>query len=621
MSSVFYKPVPLPAGPERLPSGKMLFRVWAPRVLRPEVVLLKRGGEQRFAMEAEENGYFRAGIDGVCDRDRYWFALDGEKLRPDPASRYQPEGVHGPSAVVETDRFRWKAKKWKGLALEEYVFYEIHTGTFSDQGTFDSAIAHLDELKHLGVTCVEIMPVAQFPGRRNWGYDGVQLYAPQSSYGGPDGLQRLVDACHLRGLAVCLDVVYNHLGPEGNYLHDYGPYFTDRYHTPWGDAVNYDGAGSDSVREFIISNALYWLSHYRIDALRLDAVHGIFDFSPKHILAELNERVDALATETGRLVHVIAESDLNDVRMIHPRTRKGYGCSAQWADDFHHAVHTTVTGEQGGYYQDYSRIGDIGLALQRGFSYEGRWSHFRSKTFGSSTAGCGNSRFVFCLQNHDQVGNRPGGERISSLVSFEAAKLMALLFLSAPALPLLFMGEEYGEKNPFLYFVDHGDPQLVEAVRKGRREEFAAFGREGYADPKSIRTLRRSKLNRRRAAAGEGRFLKALYRDLLAFRRKGLPAKNVLRKGIRFHADEKNRTLSVSYPLAGRGKRELALFVRFAACGKSEAAAGPGKRESFSGKLLFHTAWKKYGGSLDRRARGREILVREPFAMLFQTGA
>jgi maltooligosyltrehalose trehalohydrolase len=447
-------------------------------------------------MEPREFGYFEATVPDVSAGTRYLYVLDGEKKRPDPASRHQPDGVHKPSAVVDPDAFRWTDQNWTGLPLNRYIIYELHAGTFTQAGTFETIIPHLDYLKNdVGVTAIELMPVAQFPGTRNWGYDGVYPFAPQSSYGGPQGLKTLVDACHAKGLAVVLDVVYNHLGPEGNYMGDFGPYFTDRYRTPWGDAINYDGRGSDEVRHFVISNALYWVSEYHVDALRLDAIHGIYDFSARHILREMAEAVHKEARRLGRIALVIAESDLNDVRVIAPPSDGGYGLDAQWNDDFHHALRTVLIHERLGYYQDFGRLDQLATAIQDAFVYSGQRSAYRRRRHGNSSRGRPASQFVVFAQNHDQVGNRALGDRLSTQIPFDALKVETAVVLLSPNIPLLFMGEEYGETAPFLYFIDHGDPALVEAVRKGRRAEFASFGwKEDIPDPQDLATFERSRI-------------------------------------------------------------------------------------------------------------------------------
>jgi maltooligosyltrehalose trehalohydrolase len=447
-------------------------------------------------MERLADGYHRATVKDLAHGCEYFYRLDGERDLPDPASRFQPQGVHGPSRTFDPDVFRWTDHNWQGSDLERSIFYELHVGTYTPEGTFDAIIPHLPELSALGVTTIEVMPVAQFPGARNWGYDGVYLFAPQNTYGGPEALQRLVNTAHRQGLSMALDVVYNHLGPEGNYLNAYGPYFTDRYHTPWGQAINFDGVGSDDVRRFFIENALYWIEHYHFDALRLDAVHGIFDFGARHFLAELKSAVADLSQRLGRKIHLIAESDLNDSRLLRDAEHGGYNLDAQWSDDFHHSAHTLLTGESLGYYSDFQGVLPLVSTLRDGWYYSGQHSNYRKRRHGNSPRGIPAAKFVVCNQNHDQVGNRAAGERLSSLVNFEALKLAAGITLLSPFVPMLFMGEEYGETAPFQYFTSHGDPELVEAVRRGRREEFAAFGWEGRVpDPQDEQTFSRSHLN------------------------------------------------------------------------------------------------------------------------------
>jgi maltooligosyltrehalose trehalohydrolase len=453
----------------------------------------------------------RAGTD-------YRYVLDDRPL-PDPVSRHQPAGVHGPSRVVDPSAFRWRDARWRGLEMADAIIYELHVGTFSDDGTFRDVIPHLPYLRELGVTAVEIMPVAEFPGTRNWGYDGVHLYAPQSSYGGPEDLRTLVDAAHAEGLGVILDVVYNHVGPEGNYLESYGQYFTRRYTTPWGPALNYDDAESDEVRRFIIDNALYWITEYHIDGLRLDAIHGIFDFSPRHILRDIADAVHAQAALLGRRGLVIAESDLNDPRVVSSAKRCGYGLDGEWADDLHHAIHAEITGERTGYYIDFGGVAPIATALSTPFVLDGRYSHHRKRKHGAPAIGVPNDRFVVCIQNHDQVGNRAQGDRIACIVGFQKSRVAAALVLLSPYVPLLFMGEEYGETNPFQYFVSHSDPSLIDAVREGRRKEFENFGWGDIPDPQAPETFERSRLDRSRVTEPAHAGMLALYRDLLLLRR------------------------------------------------------------------------------------------------------
>ncbi len=475
-------------------------------------------------MEPEARGYWRIRLKDVPAGSRYYYVLDDGRERPDPASHFQPEGVHGPSQVVDHAAFHWTDQGWRPPALEQLILYELHVGTFSQGGDFEGVIAGLDDLLELGVNSLSLLPVAQFPGRRNWGYDGAFPFAVQDSYGGPDGFKRLVNACHGRGLAVILDVVYNHLGPEGNVLADFGPYFTSERRTPWGDAVNFDRAWSDEVRNFYFENAIYWRELYHLDGLRLDAVHAIHDESARPFLRELAERV-ALKTEgPGRPMLLIAESDLNDVRVIAPPEAGGYGLHAQFNDDFHHALHAVLTGERQGYYEDFGGLDKLAKALGEGFVYSWDYSPFRQRHHGSSSAGRPASQFIVFSQNHDQVGNRPRAERLASLVSFEALKVAAGTVLLSPFVPLVFMGEEYGETAPFHYFISALDPSLAEAVRKGRSVEFALFGEPaGFPDPQDPSTFLASKLRRDRRSEAAGRTLLRFYRQLIRLRRT-LPA-------------------------------------------------------------------------------------------------
>jgi maltooligosyltrehalose trehalohydrolase len=521
-------------GANRLADGRWEFLLWAANARTVSLHLLHSG--ELLTMTPLSRGYFRRTVENLEPGTRYLFQLDGARELPDPASRFQPEGVHGPSEVVDLNQFQWTDQAWQGRTLERSIFYEIHVGTYTAQGTFDALIPHIPELVELGITTVELMPVAQFPGSRNWGYDGVYPFAPQNSYGGPEPLQRFVNAAHEHGLSVALDVVYNHLGPEGNYLNAYGPYFTDRYRTPWGQALNFDGAGSDEVRRFFIENALYWLENYHFDALRLDAVHGIFDFSARHFLTEIKSAVGDLSKRLGRMIHCIAESDLNDSRLLLNHEQGGYDLDAQWSDDFHHSVHRLLTGEDRGYYADFEGIAPLAATLRDGWYYKGQYSHYRQRHHGNSPRGIAASQVVVCTQNHDQVGNRAAGERLSSLVNFESLKLAAGITLLSPFVPLLFMGEEYGETAPFQYFTSHGDPELVEAVRRGRREEFAAFGWEAekaVPDPQDESTFLRSKPDHSRKSEEPHRTLLRLYQNLIRTRREydlGDPAPRSVRE-------------------------------------------------------------------------------------------
>jgi len=512
----------LSVGAKPTANGTYEFVVWASNHNSVKLLLFASatGAEERTVeMRRNDFGYFQAEVANVSSGARYAYQLGSTSAPlPDPASYFQPNGVHGSSQLVNLGEFIWTDRDWKAPALEHTVFYELHVGTFTREGTLDAAAGEFARLAELGVTTIELMPVAQFPGERNWGYDGVYPYAVQNSYGGPRALQRFVNAAHGHGLAVALDVVYNHLGPEGNHLGHFAPYFTHKYTTPWGQAINFDGPQSGPVRRFFVDNAIHWIENFHIDVLRLDAIHGIFDFGANHFLAELQSHISDTVKRLRRDATLVAESDLNDVRVLLNAQRGGYGIRAQWSDDFHHSLHTLLTRETQGYYGDFGTVRDLAIVLRDGWFYQGQYSEFRKRRHGNSPRGNSRSSFVVCAQNHDQVGNRALGERLSQLVSFEAQKLAAGLVLLSPFVPLLFMGEEYGETSPFLYFIDHDDPDLIEAVRKGRSSEFAEFGRgRAVPDPQDPSTFEASKL---RGSKTEHQLsLRRLYRQLMAFRR------------------------------------------------------------------------------------------------------
>jgi maltooligosyltrehalose trehalohydrolase len=510
-------------GATYLGNGKCRFVVWAPLLDQINLKLIEPQ-ERSLPLAKDDRGYWQVDAEGVFPGARYLYAVGEGVERPDPASSFQPDGVHGPSSVIDHRDFDWRDGDWPGMPLAEMIIYELHVGTFTPEGTFDAIIGRLDELCRLGVNALEIMPVAQFPGGRNWGYDGVYPYAAQNSYGGPDGLKRLVDACHRRRVAVILDVVYNHLGPEGNYLCGYAPYFTEKYKTPWGNALNFDGPYSYGVRDYFIENALHWLEHYHIDGLRLDATHAILDHGAKHFLQELAEAVAGCSDRLGKTHCLIAESDLNDKRITAPIDAGGYGMDGQWCDDFHHSLRTLLTGEGQGYYEDYGRIEHLAKAYGEGFVYSWQYSSHRKCMHGSSSKDTPARCFVVFSQNHDQVGNRMLGERLSALTPFEAQKLAACAVLLSPYVPLLFMGEEYGEEAPFLYFISHEDEALVAAVREGRKAEFAAFKWQGDPpDPQSRLTFQRSKPNWEARRDEKHKLMFAFYASLLRLR-KTVPA-------------------------------------------------------------------------------------------------
>ena len=495
------------------------FRVWAPRLETLSVSLL---GANRLTLPMTRDGEdFHLTVPQVEPGMDYMLVTPDGKSYPDPVSRWQPSGVHGASRVVDPASFSWADEDWNGVALEDLLIYELHTGTFTPEGTFENIIPKLAYLRQVGVTAIELMPVAEFPGARNWGYDGVCLYAPHSQYGGPLGLKRLVDACHREGLAVVLDVVYNHLGPEGNYLGVFAPFFNEAYRTPWGEALNFDGPLSDGVRRFFIDNALYWITEYHIDGLRLDAIHGMFDFGARHILEELTSAVHQQATRLGRRVHLIAESDLNDVRIIQPKSEGGYGIDAQWHDEFHHSLRALLIDSRHGYFGDFGKMDDLGKAMTEGFVYDGGYSRYRQKRYGSSSKERPGRQFVVFIQNHDQIANASQGERLAALLTFEQLKLAAAVVLCSHYVPLLFMGEEFGETSPFYYFTSFEDPELAKAVREGRRKEYAAFsGDHHFADPQDPVTFEQSKLDWSRPARPPHSAILRLYRDLIALRKR-----------------------------------------------------------------------------------------------------
>ncbi len=580
------------------------FGVWAPHA--EDVALhLPPPVARTVAMQPQARGYWHLNQADLVAGTDYLFRLNQQKDYPDPASHWQPDGVHQVSRVVDHAGFRWSDQGWRGRSLDELILYELHVGTFTPAGTFDAVIPHLAELADLGITAIELMPVAQFPGARNWGYDGVHPFAVQNSYGGPAGLKRLVDACHRTGLAVVLDVVYNHLGPEGNYLREFGPYFTDRYHSPWGEAVNFDAAGSDEVRRYFIENARHWFLHYHVDALRLDAIHAIYDFSARPFLQQLAAEIGQLGSSLARPCLLIAESDLNDSRVIRAPQLGGYGLDAQWNDDFHHALHGLLTGEKQGYYQDFGRTGDLTAVLSRGFAYDWRYSSFRRRSHGNSAADLPGRQFVAFNQNHDQVGNRPQGERLLTLAGFEGAKLAAAAMLTAPFIPLLFMGEEYGETNPFRYFVSFLDPRLNQAVREGRAEEFQAFDwPEELPDPAGREAFEQSMLDRDKRGRSPGRELLAFYRRLMLLRREIPALHNLSEKCSAAAALEEAR---IVWMMRRDQESRVLVLMNFAETGgrlSSPAEDGNWQKQLDSADV----AWLGAGAVLPERMRAGDLL-------------
>lgn len=486
--------------------GQTEFRLWAPKAKQVVLRLIRCGREEHRDYEMRRLGSSDFGLPALEEipgpdtfvleidarpGDRYLYIINDGNPVPDPVSRFQPQGVHGAAEIVDPRTFRWSDEHWHGLDYSKYVIYELHAGTFTSEGTLDAAAAKLPYLKDLGITAIELMPMNAFPGNHNWGYDGVGIYAVQASYGGPEALRRFVDAAHQQELAVLQDVVYNHMGNEGNYLREFGPYFTAKHQTPWGEAINYDDDACEAVRSYIVNNALHWISEYHMDGLRLDAVQTIKDDSEKHIVAEIAERAHALGRELGRTVVVAVETDENDARYI-----VEYGADGVWSDDFHHAIHALLTGEAKGYYQDFANRPDLlTRTLNEGFGFQGEMFNFWKDVRGTSAAGVPLPANIICIQNHDQVGNRAKGERLTELVSRGARKWAATLLLLAPETPLIFMGQEFDEAAPFQFFTDYTDPELQKAVSEGRRLEFAEFDWEEVPDPQELGTFDRSHLN------------------------------------------------------------------------------------------------------------------------------
>lgn len=505
-----------------LGDNSCLWRVWAPANREMQLVLLDdEGGRSVQRMVHDGNGYFTFHGDGVSAGQRYRYLLESQAERPDPASRWQPEGVHAASAVWDPADFTWSDRGWRGTAREDLALYEIHVGTFTPEGTFSAIAERLESLRDLGITAIELMPVAQFPGRKNWGYDGTYWYAVQNSYGGPGGLQKLVDDCHKVGMSVFLDVVFNHLGPEGNYLGEFGPYFKSSVQTPWGNAINYDEPGCEGVRALVLHNVRQWVRDFHIDGLRLDSIHAIHDHSTPHILSEIKSVAQEEAGKLGQRCHVIAESDLNDAHRLLDPLPGGHGLDAQWNDDFHHSVHTLLTSDRNGYYQDFpAPLNQMEKILGHVFAYDGNYSPYRGRNHGCPVGDLSGDRFVVSIQNHDQVGNRPQGDRLSQSVQFNGLRMGAALMLLSPYLPMLFMGEEYGESNPFPFFCDFGDAALRKAIVEGRRKEFATFQwPDEIPDPLDDATFMSAQLTWEWWSSNKKDGLRHLYRDLLKARR------------------------------------------------------------------------------------------------------
>ncbi|TVQ93005.1 MAG: malto-oligosyltrehalose trehalohydrolase [Bacteroidetes bacterium] len=565
--------------------------VWAPLARKLSAII---NSKAEVALQKMHYGYWQASLPGLKPGDRYMLQINGKESFPDPASLHQPEGVHKASGVIDLREIKnIHYENWKGIDKKDLIIYELHVGTFTSEGTFSGVVNKLNYLKQLGINAIKIMPVSAYPGNRNWGYDGVFPFATQNSYGGPLEFAKLIKACHEKGLAVILDVVYNHLGPEGNYLNAFGPYFTDKYKTPWGKAINFDDEWCDGVRHYFIENALMWLRDFRIDGLRLDAVHAIKDFSPRHFLKELSEHLQKLNRETGTNHFLIGECDLNDTRFINPLNKDGYGLDSQWCDEWHHALHALVTGESNGYYSDFGKLYHLTKSFNHGYVYNGNYSGYRKKLFGTSTIGQPGEKFVIFTQNHDQVGNRMLGERLSNLVDFEALKLAAGAMFISPFIPMIFMGEEYAGDTPFLYFISHGDEHLVEQVRKGRKREFRDFMKNASPpDPFAVETFEKSKL-------------KWDFRDdkqkgqMLAFYKKCIQLKkeySLLKPGDRDNANAqeiiKDRVMLYTRYNA---EKKIAAFLNFS---EQSLRIETDELSQTQTELLLYTSHKKWGGNI-----------------------
>lgn len=587
--------------------------VWAPEA--EQVAIRVEGQPTPIALGKEAMGYWCVQTNQIKPGDLYWIVLNGEKELIGPASLSQPQGVHGPSQAFDTDFFYWEDHSWVNPSLDDYIIYELHTGTFTPEGTFAAIEEKLDYLSALGVNAIEIMPVAQFPDSRNWGYDGVFPFAVQNSYGGPAGLQHLINACHYKGIAVVLDVVYNHFGPEGNYLKEFGPYFTSAHCTPWGDAVNFDNTWCDGPRRYFIENALMWFRDFHVDALRLDAVHAIKDFSPTHILSEIKAHTDQLMAATCRKHYLIVESDLNDPRYIDPLAEKGYGMDAQWSDEFHHALRVSVGEKRSGYYADFNGINHLAKAYRDAYVYDGQFSETRQRLFGRPAEHNPGGQFVVFSQNHDQIGNRKLGERSSQLFGFETLKLMAGAVLVSPYIPLLFMGEEWAETNPFLYFVSHTEPELAEAVRKGRQAEFAAFHTDGEVpDPMDEKTFLHSKLQWDLLNQPKHQTLLRYYQTLIALRRQQPALRHLDREQLEVLHDDDQPVLALH---RWYEQEHVLCVLNFAHDRQSFTVPDKGK----SWTRRFDSAapeWQGPGAAPEQVAAG-ETLMLQPESILIYT--
>lgn len=559
-------------------------------------LLLKAGeGEQVIPMTQEEPHIYSTVVEGQGLELLYKFRIEKEGDFPDPYSHFQPQGIHEYSQVVDHEAFQWQDSAWKGRELEEMIIYELHIGAFTPEGTFRGAVERLDYLVNLGVNTLELMPVVQTPGKWNWGYDGINFFSVNNNYGTPDDLKYLVDSCHQKGLSVLLDVVYNHLGPEGNYLPVYGPYFTEKHETPWGSAVNFDDGYCEYTRQMVLESIRHWLEKYHVDGFRLDAVNAIKDDGPIHILQEIASTARELSSRLGRKMWVIAETDQNDVTVINPRGKGGFGIDAQWMDDMHHVIHSVLTGENQGYYMDYGSI--EGLAkVYHNYLYTGEYSHFWERDRGTDASENPGRQFVVALQTHDQVGNRAQSERISSLVDFSYLKAAAGLIFFSPYIPLIFMGEEYAEKNPFLFFTNFEDAELKKAVSQGRKKEFENFGWDDVPDPEDDNSFYRSRLTPPEKWNQENRWIHNFYKDLISLR-KSHPVLNTL--------DKQNLTVNI------KKETRVVEILRRSGGQKLAGLFNLGKNDTYhhhTGKALLNSEWKQYGGNQEEEESSSRLL-------------
>jgi maltooligosyltrehalose trehalohydrolase len=522
-------------GAKLLPNKKCSFKVWAPEK-KSMILHIISPKEQKINMIKDESGYFSVLADDINEECKYFFMPDGKKDYPDPASNFQPNGVHGPSQVINHDTFHWTDISWRGEAFENLILYEMHVGTFTPEGTFEAIIPLLDEIKSIGVNALELMPVSQFPGSRNWGYDGVYPYAVQNSYGGPNGLKKLVNACHNNGIAVFLDVVYNHLGPEGNYFNQFGPYFTNKYQVPWGAAINFDDSWCDGVRDYFSDNPCHWFKNYHIDGLRVDAIHMIYDTGAVNFWELTQQKIKLGEQKLGRKFYMIAESDFNSPKVVKSPELSGFGFDAQWLDDFHHALYVLIDKKGKERYEDFGSTEQLAKAYTDGFVHSGEVVKFRKRKHGASSAGIPGEKFIAFNQNHDQIGNRVKGERLSVLVDSEHQKVAAAALMLSPYIPMLFMGEEYGEDNPFFYFVSHTDENLIKAVREGRKKEFADYKwKIEPPDPQSESTFEESKINWQQRNQGKHKVLLEWTRTLISLRKTSLALQNTDKNYLRVY--------------------------------------------------------------------------------------